>query len=251
MEGSKDTKTGFACPFCGAPQRDVVPSDAAQMKCNYCGGMFSVLAHFKDIAPRCPNHPEIFAKSLCNDCSEHFCSRCLHSYNLKTDRGSARLYLCPECFRKRLFKQANSYIWSGFVLLFVGFFFFAFVPVEGLLLLLFSIPMILYGFDKRSRLLKTPSAYNERETILTRESKVSEFADDIDDLYGKMLSKDMMRFGAINAKELLDNEIYAHIRQGLDYGEAVRKVARARGIRKAEIEKEAESRETSKPKKVR
>jgi len=57
----------------------------------------------------------------------------------------------------------------------------------------------------------------------------------------------------LNAKELLDNEIYAYVRHELDYDEAVRKVSQAKGIIKAEsgararAEVEAETEKEGKP----
>jgi hypothetical protein len=82
MEESKDIKKGLACPFCGAPYRDVISTNVAQVKCEYCGGIFPISPSFKGVVPRCPNHPETFATGLCNDCGEHFCTQCLQIYNL-------------------------------------------------------------------------------------------------------------------------------------------------------------------------
>lgn len=263
MEESKDAKGLLACPFCGAPHRGIIPADVAQVKCEYCGEVFSVSSHFRDIAQRCPNHPQVFATGLCNDCSGNYCTRCLHVYDLRAGGDGTKLYLCPECFKKRHLKEANSFILVGAALTFCWLFFFLAAPVVGILLILFvSIPMIAYGFYKRSTLLKAPSVYDERETIFTRKAEVSESAQDVDALYGKMLSKYMMRWGALNAKELLDNEIYAYVRQGFDYVEAVRKVAQAKGIitteeaakakaKEAETEEQAEPKETRKSKMVR
>jgi hypothetical protein len=72
-----------------------------------------------------------------------------------------------------------------------------------------------------------------------------------------MLSKYATRWGILNAKELLDNEIYAYVRCGLDYEEAVRRVALNKGIIKAETgarakaEIEAQTEEEAKPKEMR
>jgi len=259
MEENKDTEKGLACPFCSAPLKDVVPSDAAQVKCEYCGSIFPVSPHLKDAVPRCRNHPETFATGLCNDCGENFCVQCLNTYELKTQSDEARLFLCSECLRKRHLKRADAWILAGVFTLFALSVFLFIMPSVGILLILFlAAPMIMYGLYKRSTLLKAPIIEEERKTISTKQ-EVSELAQDIDTdtLYGKMLSKDMMRWGAINAKEMLDSEIYAHIRHGLDYDEAVRRVARARGILTAEsvvrakAEAEAETEKEEKPKETR
>ena len=205
----------------------------------------------KNTAPSCPHHPEIIATGLCNDCGAHFCTQCLRVYNLATEGERIRLYLCPECFHKRNLKQANFYILAGILVFFFGGIFFLFTPIiGGLTIKAFAIPMIVYGIHKKSVLPKTPSVYVEKETVLAR-NKVSESALDTDALYGRMLSEYMMRYGAVTAKELLDNEIYAYVRHGLDYNEAVRKVAQAKGITKVETKKEEEPKEMRKSKMIR
>ena len=264
MEESKDTETSLICPSCGAPYREVIPSNVAQVKCKYCGSIFPISPYLKDIVPRCPHHPETFATGLCNDCGENFCTQCLHMYNLKSEGDGATLYLCPECLQKRQVKEANYLILLGVLFIFAWVPFFLAIPIVGVLLILFvSTPIIVYGVYKRSRLLETPSIYDERDTVLTQKAEISEATQDIDidTLYGKMLGKYAMRWGVLNAKELLDNEIYAYVRQGLDYNEAVRRVAQNKGIIKAaarakaeveaETEKENKSKEIRKSKMVR
>jgi hypothetical protein len=127
--------------------------------------------------------------------------------------------------------------------------------MAGILLIILSAPMIVYGFDKRSSFLKAPSVYDERETILARKDEPTEQAYNVDALYGKMLYKYAINYGVLNAKELLDNEIYAHVRHGLSYNEAVRKVARAKGIITKEsaekIRAEDETVEEAEPKEIR
>jgi len=265
MEESKDTKIGLTCPFCGAPYRGVVPSDAAQVKCEYCGEVFSVSPYLKDTIPRCPNHSETFATGLCNDCGEHFCTECLQVYDLRTNSAEARLFLCPECFRRRELKKANAWIMVG--LIFVAFWFFVSLMnfIAGVLLILFiSVPMVLYGIYKRGSIQMEKQSENAERKVLTKGTTVAELtrdADDTDTLYGKMLSQYAMKWGVANAKQLLDNEIYAYVRSGLDYEEAVRKVAQAKGIitaesearakTEAETEKEEKLKETRKSRMVR
>jgi len=249
MEESKDSKKGLVCPFCGAPYKDMVPSDAAQLKCEYCGGIFPVLPYLKDVAKRCPNHPEVFATGLCNDCGKHFCTRCLYIFDVAQDTANqARLYLCPECFKRRQIEKADYAILAGVATIFFGFIALMLIPVAGVLfILLFSVPMIVYGLYRKYKLPEAPSVYEVSSvSALTQDV-------DIDALYAKMLGKYAARWGVANAKELLDNEIYAYVRSGLDYEEAVRRVARAKGIMTAESEAEAkaETEEEAKPKETR
>jgi len=258
MEESKDTKRDLSCPFCSAPRRGVVPSDAATLKCEYCGSLFSVSPNLKDTAQRCPNHPETFATGLCNDCGGRFCTRCIFPYNLRTESDRVRLYLCSDCFHKRHLKKAESIIYAGVFFLFGGFLVFVFTPILGVLMILgLSIPMIVYGFYEKSSLPKDASVYIEKEGHPTITEKPSELTLDVDELYGKMLSKDMMRWGVLNAKERLDGEIYAHMRYGLSYEEAVFRVARARGIlgaeslARAKAEPKKETKETRESRMVR
>jgi len=267
MEESKDNKKDLACPLCGAPPKYVIPTNVAQVKCEYCGGIFPVSPYLKDTTPSCPTHPEAIATGLCNDCGGNFCTKCLYEYELKTEGTSARLYLCSECLRGRHLKQANAYILIGLLALSTEILVLVspvreMIAVGTLFVLLFSIPFIAYGLHKRSTLPEETNVYDKRESI-SKSKETSKLAQgiDVDALYGKMLGKYMMRWGAVNAKELLDNEIYAHVRHGLDYNEAVRKVAQAHGIitaergvrakAEAETEKEVKPKEMHKPKMVR
>jgi hypothetical protein len=250
MEESKDIGKGLTCPFCGAPQREVVPTSVAQVKCKYCGSIIPISPHLKGVVPRCPNHPEAFATGLCNDCGEHFCTQCLQSYDLKTQSDEARLFLCPDCLRKRELEKANAWILVGFLFVAFGFFVTLMNFMMGILLILStSLPMIVYGIYKRGSILTKEEPENpEKATALTKETEVPELAEhiDADALYAKMLSKYAMRWGIVNAKELLDNEISAYVRDGLSYGEAVRRVAHAKGLLTAESMSRTDEIETEK-----
>jgi hypothetical protein len=107
--------------------------------------------------------------------------------------------------------------------------------------------------------MEASTVYDKRETILTRKAEVSEMAQDVDTdaLYGKMLSEYATRCSIFNAKNLLDNEIRAYVRHGLDYEEAVLKVAQAKGIITAESRARSKAKvedeivKEDKPKKIR
>jgi hypothetical protein len=239
MEKRRGFETGIVCPLCGAPYRYIVSPDVAQVKCEYCGGIFSVPHSLEDTAPRCANHPEALAIGLCNDCGRNFCIQCLCTYNL-TGHEEATLYLCPECFRERQLKQANSWILAGSVSLVFCLLFALMIPIGGILLfLIISVPIMIYGLFKRVTLPKVPSAYVEEENQLTSKAEIPESTPEVDTgtLYDKMLYEYVMRFGPAG-REMLENEIYTWVRcAGLDYKEAVCKVAQSKGLIKAETTK--------------
>ena len=87
----------FACPFCGAPYRTLIPSGAAQVKCSYCGATVLVPPDLGGTTHRCPNHPDLLAVGLCNDCSQSYCGHCLYVYEVK----SAKLHVCSKCYEQR------------------------------------------------------------------------------------------------------------------------------------------------------
>jgi hypothetical protein len=230
--GEKEAaQTSITCPYCGGPQRNLVPSNVAQVKCDYCGRVFPISPYFKGAVPRCPNHPDAFATGLCNDCGENFCTKCLQEYNLNSQNETVRLYLCHDCTLQRNLEKTNSIIFVGIGGLLLGLFILLFSPLAGILLvLLFSLPLLGYGIYKRSSIIsEEQGAYEERETVYAREEAEKSFPD-AEILYSKMLSKYAVKWGVINAKELLDSEIRAYVRDGLGYSEAVYRVALAKGL---------------------
>ena len=86
-----------ACPFCGAPYRDVIPAGTIQVKCKYCGVTILVPPRLGGIVRRCPNHPDTLAVGLCNDCGQSYCTRCLYVVNV--DGG--KLHVCAKCYEAR------------------------------------------------------------------------------------------------------------------------------------------------------
>ena len=161
MGKGASAEIGLICPFCSAPYRGIVPSNVAQIKCKYCGGTFSISSYFRETAPRCPNHPDLFGTSLCNDCGEHFCTQCLEMYELKTNGTAATLYLCPNCLRHRKLGKANAIVFMGiFFIVAFGLFWLLISPMappEGglmvLIILLFAVVAIIYGIWKRGSIL--------------------------------------------------------------------------------------------------
>lgn len=90
------------CPLCGAPQKRLIEPGTSEVKCEYCGGVFSIsLAEAKKVST-CQNHPDRPAVGTCSDCGDSFCENCLTNYELKGQGGeSAILSLCPACLRAR------------------------------------------------------------------------------------------------------------------------------------------------------
>lgn len=91
------TENVLVCPFCGAPHGEVIPVGVVQVKCHYCGAMVVVPPQLGGVVQRCPNHPEVLAVGLCNDCGRSFCDRCLYLFEVE----HGKLYLCSKCFESR------------------------------------------------------------------------------------------------------------------------------------------------------
>lgn len=85
------------CPFCGAPYDVLIPADASQAKCRYCGAVVLVPPRLGGKIQTCPNHPDAQALGLCNECCNSFCDRCLYVVPVR----DGTLYLCPGCYETR------------------------------------------------------------------------------------------------------------------------------------------------------
>lgn len=106
----------FVCPFCGAPYRMLIPAGAVQVVCQYCKSTIFVPPRLGGVVKRCPNHPDVMAVGLCNDCDKSFCARCL--YIQKLERG--KLHICSECYQNRRKRQAGGLIVLAFVSIAIG-----------------------------------------------------------------------------------------------------------------------------------
>lgn len=87
----------FTCPFCGAPYRTLIPAGGVQVKCQYCGGNVLVPPRLGGELQRCPNHPDVLAIGLCNECGKSYCDRCLYIYGVR----GGKLHLCSECYDEK------------------------------------------------------------------------------------------------------------------------------------------------------
>ena len=150
------------CPFCDAPQLNVPENGTLEMKCEYCGGVFSIASMQIQDVPRCENHPDRMATGKCNDCEGSFCSRCLADYELKTRGESGVLSLCPTCLRNRYFDRANQEIYGSLLFLIFGIiavFFSVSISIDAgliptILFLAMGTAIMIHGFYLRKSVAK-------------------------------------------------------------------------------------------------
>lgn len=225
---ARETKD-VRCPFCGAPYKKLIPPNALQLKCDYCGAMFRVPPRIGVEIPQCANHPDRFAVGICDDCGRNFCSDCLDIYDFKTRDGSATLHLCPECLNKREVDKANSYILGGIIVTLVGFFFSAILApvgapiVVGIFILILGVSEIVYGVNQRP----AEAGEEEAEAETEEEAPVSAEAGEMeqaDALYDQLLDKYIVHWGIPTGPQLLDDEIKAYTWHGDTFEQAVAKV---------------------------
>lgn len=227
---ARETKD-VRCPFCGAPYKKLIPPNALQLKCDYCGAMFRVPPRIGVEIPQCANHPDRFAVGICDDCGRNFCSDCLDIYDFKTRDGSATLHLCPECLNKREVDKANSYILGGIIFTLVGFFFSAMLApvgapiVIGIFILILGVGEIVYGVTQRPA--EAEAGEEEAEAETEEETPVSAEAGEMeqaDALYDQLLDKYIDHWGIPTGPQLLDDEIKAYTWHGDTFEQAVAKV---------------------------
>ncbi len=124
----------FVCPVCVAPHRRAVPSGVVQVKCVYCGATIVVPID----SPRCPNHPDVLATAVCNDCGSDYCRACLSAYEVKGNGEGGILQLCSNCLARRGLERAERAILVGILVAFLGVLGLLVNRILGVFLLLFS-----------------------------------------------------------------------------------------------------------------
>ncbi len=140
-------KEAFTCPFCGAPYRTLIPAGAVQVNCAFCKSIILVPPRLGGTVQRCPNHPDVLAVGLCNDCGKSYCDRCLYIH--KVEQGV--LHLCSVCYKRR---QGNPIVWRMILLVMIVIFgMLSLVPniqvsVPSLLTTLILIASLVWGFLK-------------------------------------------------------------------------------------------------------
>lgn len=138
----------FICPFCGAPYRILIPAGVVQVKCQYCRSTVLVPPRLGGTVQRCPNHPDVLAIGLCNDCNKSYCDRCLYIHKVR----DGKLHVCSECHENRQsMKIVGGFL--GLMLVFIVVILFLMMePLFGifsLTLFIVIILMALYDFSKK------------------------------------------------------------------------------------------------------
>jgi uncharacterized Zn-finger protein len=219
---SEDGKT-VRCPFCSAPYRKIIPHDAMQLKCDYCGATFVIPPKIGVDIPRCQNHPESRAAGKCNDCGGEFCEECLKTYNFTTRDGSALLYLCPNCLRKREGAKADSLILTGIGLALVGAVAcFILLPI-GILIIIGGVGIAVVGFSKKPN---GDTTFEQEPEAGEPEQSAESDREEADRLYGDLFAKYSQHWGTATGAQLLEDEIRAYTWHGDTWPDAVRKVFR-------------------------
>jgi len=180
---------------------------------------------------RCPNHPEVLAVGLCNDCGGSFCDSCLHRYDV--EHGT--LYLCSNCCKEREEKKGAEYLVIGSVSIF-----FAFLLIVGaglqaafasILFLFGGLSLIAFGIYKESHFpegltLKeiADSVESEMESRKAFGSQASTY-----DLYRRLLSDSLRDYGPRLGSEILERTLNYYEDAGMTRTEAIRKLAEEKG----------------------
>lgn len=114
----------FTCPFCGAPYRELIPSGVVQVKCQYCGATVLVPPRLGGAVQRCPNHPDVLAIGLCNDCGGSYCGRCLYIHKVRERNspvlGIWEIHLCSKCYSSRQKRKVIGAIIATIFMLIIG-----------------------------------------------------------------------------------------------------------------------------------
>jgi len=186
---------------------------------------------------RCFSHPERLAIGRCNDCGESFCGECLHVYNLNAEGARAILYLCPNCLRRRHIEKTDVPIYLGILFLLFGIITAIGSLPFGALMVLIGAGAIIYGIMRGKQIREEiPEETTIDELQVEKKKRKTELAsigEDIDaeEVYNKLLSKYVNRWGVRTGMELLENEIMAYTRHGVSFSEAVKKIYQRQGKR--------------------
>lgn len=210
------------CPVCGAPHRRAVPSDVVQVRCSYCGAAIIVPIN----APRCPNHPDLLATAVCNDCGGNYCRDCLTAYDLKGESEGGVLQLCSGCLAKRRMDRAEQMVLLGVLLVIFGIFSMVINLALGILLIAFiAVPIIIYGVHS-ARQSQNEGAFSFGEPATARKDWPDRPAQET---YQDLLTEFARSFGAARGSLLLENRIKAYMKEGLNREEAIRRFAEDEG----------------------
>ena len=223
----------LVCLHCGAPYREIIPAGTVQVKCKYCGGAILVPAYLGGPVQRCPNHPDVLAVGLCNDCGGSYCDSCLSLYNV--EHGT--LHLCPNCFKVRETDKATIFLIIGGLVLLGGFLFMAFAPslsqaiFAGVFFIgVFALPLIAWGIYRTTHLPKAVTI-KERNEAIKREMEFRKTMGSVSSksLYGRLLSDLQRSYGPMLGTELLERRISYYVLAGKTRREALITLALEQG----------------------
>ncbi len=225
MKGNREETKTFLCPFCGAPQRMIIPEDTLQVKCPYCGGVVLVPPWMGGKTVRCGNHPERLAVGVCNDCGRHFCGECLYIYHLIARDAKATLYLDQTCLRKRYAEKANKIKFFGMAVVAYGLFLSIIFLPFGIIIIVCGLALIAYSIFKSK---ETPPEVVIGKTLTERQRIEADpklkKAVDAEKLYNDLLTEYVNKWGGRAGIDLLQSEISAYTRQGVSFPEAVKRI---------------------------
>ena len=215
-------RQALICPVCGAPHRRAVPSGVVQVKCSYCGAAIVVPID----APRCPNHPDVLATAVCNDCGNGYCRDCLSAYEVKGDSERGTLKLCSNCLTRRYVGRAERTIIIGVIFAFFGIFAMMANPIFGIFLIAFlAVPIIIYGvYSARRPHGKAP--FRSAEYAAFRADKYSRTTQEI---YRDTLNEFVKSYGPVHGSIMLENRLKAYMKEGFSREEAIRRLAEDQG----------------------
>lgn len=225
LKENEEEKELFICPFCGAPQRIVIPLGTVQVNCQYCGALILVPPWMGGKTLRCTNHPERLAVGICNDCGRSFCSECLRIYHLEARDTAATLYLDTACLSRRYAGKTDKTFWMGILLLAYGIFSAIFFVEIGILFITFAGGMIAYSVLRGKKIPTEPTVDKvlmERKRI-EGDSELMESVD-ADKLYNELLTEYVQKWGALTGTEFLREEIRGYLSQGVSFPEAVKRI---------------------------
>lgn len=174
---------------------------------------------------QCSNHPDRVAVGICNDCGKNFCRKCLHVYALETRSAKVILYLCPTCLRKRHIESANVTIYTGVIFLLLGIFSAVISLPLGILVIIVGLGFIVYGNFKRAEVPEETTIDDLQVEKDKREAQLAATEGvDIEEIYSRLLTQYANHWGAQTGNRVLESEIMAHIRYGISFPEAIRKI---------------------------
>lgn len=236
-----EKREAFHCPFCGAPYRELIPAGTVQVKCRYCGAMVLVPPRLGGLLQLCPNHHEMLAVGICNECGKNFCGDCLFVTNVVGSGEGAQkgyFHFCPDCMKKKEEREKTGWIIASafsFVFVFLPGLFIIGIPgggTAGFIMLLMGFFFILLPF-----LVKTHKKFPTVRMVMEKLSELNKRAEkvraamspqEVEDLYRRMLVPDPYT-GKVEHLEI-DYLIKEYMQSGLSRKEAILKIASEEGL---------------------